>query len=180
MDESANRFAEYTRPVAKKGKNRRLRHLLLLGYIVFALLYCLLFTVPIKIPQVIAVLPIFLWILIFYTQRLVNYEIQVSVSGGFLAFAHIWNKKRTERQRIALKSIREISKLEKGAAPQKTGFRIFDFRADADAEDAYSAICETENGEAIFYFQATPQLLASIRYFNKQAFAAMINNEQSE
>ena len=170
MDETSNRFAEYTRPVAKKGKNKRLRLLLLLGYIVFALLYCLLFTVPIKIPQVIAVLPIFLWIMIFYTQRLVNYEIQTSVSEGHLAFARIWNKKRKEKARVALKAIRKVYKLEGGAMPESKDGQCFDFRADADAEDAYAALCEAEGGKVLYLFQATPQLLSSIRYFNKQAF----------
>ncbi|MBQ8907553.1 MAG: hypothetical protein IJY71_03095 [Clostridia bacterium] len=181
MDENANRFAEYTRPVAKKGKNRRRRRLLLLGYIVFALFYCLLFTVPVKIPQVIAVLPLFLWILIFYTQRLVSYEIQVSVSGGVLAFAKLWGKKRKECARISLKSILSVERIEKGTLPPLTkGQTVYDFRADGDAEANYLARCRDESGEALYLFEASPQLLSSIRYFNKQAFSAAKDGEKQE
>ena len=170
MDESSHRFAEYTRPIAKKGQNRRLRRLLILIYIVFALFYCLLFTIPVKIPQVIALLPLFLWILIFYTQRLVNYEIQVSVTEGALVFSRVWNQKRDEKQRVPLKSILSVCKIEKGASLKQNGLRAYDFRADADAEDCYLATVKTEEGEALYFFQATEQLLASIRYYNKQAF----------
>ena len=83
-------YSEYV--VAKKaeGKNLLLRILLITLYVLFALFYFLFFTVVLPIVMLIALLPLFVWMLVFFTWRYAALEIEYQIHSGTVSFYHIY------------------------------------------------------------------------------------------
>lgn len=162
-------FAEYARPVAKKGKNRRMRMLLVSAYILFAILYCTAFTVLIKIPQVIALLPIFLWMAVFFTWGTVSYECAVRVSSGKLLLLKLRGKKEEALFSLPIKEFSVIAPYAKEHfSPALDGAEILlDHRADKDSSLAYYALFERDGKRCAIIFDAAEKVIHSLYYYNK-------------
>lgn len=167
-EENSFQFAEYAKPVAKIGKNRKQRTLLCLLYVAFAVAYAALF-VFLMVPQVIALLPLFVWMLVFFTWGTVSYEYCVRVSSGEVSFLKLRGKKEKKllsfscREIVAAFPHNESGKQEiKKASPQKT----LDLRADPRL-DGY-ALLYRENGDtALVLFESTIAVATALRYYNK-------------
>lgn len=163
-------FAEFARPVAKKGKNKRLRLLLLLAYFLFALLYVTAFTVLIMLPQVIALLPLFLWIAVYFTWGLVSYECAVRVSSGKLSFLKLRGKKETPLLTLTAKEASVIAPYaeEYLSSLKESGAEILlDHRSDPDNRFAYYALFEKEGKTYAAIFDAEEKVIHSLYYYNK-------------
>lgn len=170
MDENATRSAEYARPVAKKGKNLRLRLLLILCYLLFAAAFCVAFTVLIMIPQVIAVLPVFLWILIFYTWRSVSYEMLVRVESGKLLFGKARGKKVAELLSVRVEELLLCAPYTdeyKGKAEEFSPYTLLDYRADPAGEQVAFAVIPKDGKRLLVLFQASSSVITELRYYNK-------------
>ena len=87
MNEDFINYAEYGVEKKGEGKNRIARILLVCLYIVFSSLYAGFF-ISVRIPHLIAILPILLWILIFFTWRLVKYDCEYRIEKGEMIFSH--------------------------------------------------------------------------------------------
>ena len=136
-------FAEYAKPVANKGKIRLARVLLILGYVSFAVIYCLVFTAAIPLPQVIALLPLFLWMAVFFTWRHVSYECAVRVCEGKLVLLKLNGKKERICQSVSVKDLIEIRPFAEPytALLQAEAIPLLrDHRADPDSACAYYAV----------------------------------------
>ena len=159
-EEYSLRFAEYAVCRRAKGRNRAARVGLLLGYVTFAVAFCLLVTVPIKIPQLIGVLPFLLLILVLVTQPLVRYDLVVRVDGGTFAVLR--------RSRFGTKVLVEkrVKDAESGGAlgllPEGTAVR--DLRGDPDSPDGWFL---TFDGVAVL-FEATRQITSTLRYYKPE------------
>ena len=81
-DELSFNGAEFAKPVENKGKYRKKRFMFLGLYVVFAALYLYLFLVPVKMPALIAILPLFIYILYLATWRYCNFEWLIRVNVG--------------------------------------------------------------------------------------------------
>ena len=67
-------YSEYTVKRLHDKTLKRKKLLLVLLYIAFAAAFCTVFLVLAKMPPVIAALPLFLWILCFFTWKYTNIE----------------------------------------------------------------------------------------------------------
>ena len=155
------RFAEYTVAKRPTGKNRLARILLLLAYFLFALAYVIAFTVIWLLPQVIAVLPLLLVIFIFFTRRLVKYDICVRLDSGRFTVTQISGKLR----RVRLD--RRIQDVTSGGAFETLppGTEFLDLRGDPNAKNGWYLTF----GDVTAVFQATKQLTSAIRYYVPEA-----------
>lgn len=168
-EENSFYYAEYAKPVAKKGKNKQLRLLLILSYILFAILYSVAFTVLIKLPQVIAILPLFLWMAVYFTWGIVSYECAVRVSEGKLSFLKLRGKKEKLLLSFAIKEASVIAPYaEKYTEPLKAiGASPLDFRADSDSKECYYAIVAQGEETKAVIFDAAEKVIHSLYYYNK-------------
>ena len=105
MDEYGFNSASYGVKARAEGKLLLLRVLLILGYVAFSAGYCTVFLVPVKMPALIAVLPILLLILIPSTWRLVSFDYEYVVEHGELAVEKLYNTKK--RRRVLAVRLRE-------------------------------------------------------------------------
>ena len=168
-EESSFQYAEYARPVAKKGKNRRARTLLILLYVFFAIGYSALF-VAINLPMVIAIMPVFTWMLVFFTWGLVSYEYGVKVGSGDVSFVKIHGKREKVLLSFPVKSILAAASYKKDPEAYKahnpTAFH--DFRTDPDEKNDYYAIFEKDGVREAVLFDCTTSVATSLRYYNKE------------
>ena len=159
MEEGSSlRYAEYEVSRRSEGKNRLARWLLCLFYIAFGGAYCVLFTGVIKLPQVIAILPLLLWILIYFTQKLVRYDIKVKVeSGNFSVY-----KSTGKKQRLVF-SARVKTALAGGPATEMAvspGAK--DLRGSAHSPEGWFL----QFPENTVLFEATAALVKALRFYN--------------
>ena len=161
-EENSLHFAECAHPVSKRGKMRGRRTLLVLAYMLFAITYAVFF-VAISLPQPIAILPLFVWMLVFFTWRTVSYECCVRTEDGKISFLRLYGKKEKVLYSCP---ISEIVRIEEGDGHTAT----HDFRADPVAGGGVFALIRTEKGEESFLFDVSDGVVRVIRYYNKSAF----------
>ncbi len=165
-------FAEYAKPVAKKGKVLRLRRLLVLAYVSFALAFTLLF-VTVNMPQVIAIMPVFVWMLVFFTWKLVSYECCVRVSSSKVSLLKLRGKRETLLYSFDAHDIvfglpynedcRAKLKEEKIAS-------VLDLRADPD-EEGFAVLVKERDASRLVVFECTAAVASAMRYYNKAVVA---------
>ena len=171
-EENSFLFAEYAKPVAKRGKNKRLRLVLILCYLLFAAAYALLF-VSINIPQVIALLPLFLWMLVYFTWGIVNYECCVRVASGKVTLLKLRGKKGKEIFSFDAKALAYALPYQdegKERVEKEAVTKTVDLRADP-TKDGYAAVLPTEEGSVLIRFECTHAVANAMRYYNKEVIA---------
>ena len=159
-EEYSLRFAEYAVNRRAKGRNRWARVGLLVGYVAFSALFCVLVTVPVKIPQLIGILPFLLLIAVLLTWPLVRYDLVVRVDGGTFSVLR--------RSRYGTKTLvqRRVKDARGGGAlallPE--GVAVRDLRADPDSPDGWFLLFD---GVAVV-FEATRQITSVLRYYKPE------------
>ena len=88
--------AEFAKPVENKGKYKKKRLMFIALYVLFAALYLYLFLVPVKMPALIAILPLFIYILFLATWRYCNFEWLIRINIGKISIYHVYNKREKE------------------------------------------------------------------------------------
>ena len=161
-------FAEYARPVTKKGKYGRYRLLLVLAYVLFALAYAGFF-VAVKIPQTIAVLPVFLWILVFFTWGLVSFEYSVKVDSGVLSFCKLRGKKEKVLLSLRAKELLLVAAYTQEGLCAHSPSKILDARSDPYTDGGYFAVWKKDGETVAVLFEGTERVIAALRYYNKEA-----------
>jgi hypothetical protein len=160
---------EYTVAQKHEGKWRAYRWLMLGGYAAFAVTYFLIAYLTRFIP-IVAVLPLFIWMLVFFTYKYVNPEYKYKITAGHLTFYKNFGKKSYEILKIklcdamyimplenALEKIRDVEpKVTHSALPSKI------------CTDSYIILYKNERNEpCAFIFKATSEALNSLRFYNK-------------
>ena len=164
-------LADYEYTVAQKceGKWRVLKWLMLGGYALFVGIYCGI-AFSIGFPHIVAVLPIFLWMLIFFTYKYVKPEYKYVITEGNLTFFRVYGKKNYEVLKIKLCDAKHIVPLESAIEEIKE----FDPKVTVSAlpstltTDSYIILYNGERGvPSAFMFKATSGALQSLRFYNK-------------
>lgn len=170
MEENDFNFAEYARPVAAKGENKRRRIFLISGYILFAILYCACFTALIMLPQLIAILPLLLWILIHFTWGIVSYECAVRISSGTMSFLRLRGKKEQLLFSFKIKDAEVIAPfggdyLE--AHRKAKASVILHHTSDKQSSKLYYAMLLHEGEAKSIVFEANDKIIRALYYYNK-------------
>lgn len=169
-----NEFLTYEYSVTPpiKGKRRRLKILLIAAYIVYcAVLLLTVMTVGKLFLPLFALVPLTLWIIIFFTWRYTNPEYEYSITSGVLTFARIFGGR--SRQKVfeqtvkQMETIAPLSKTYSHKIDEYRPTRVYEGSSSHDSPDAYFALFENENGErCVYYFEATDRALKVLRHYN--------------
>ncbi len=167
--EYANNYTEYTVVQKAEGKNRTNRLLLIALYVVYSALFCVVFLGGIgsfKIPMMIALLPVTLWIIIFFTWRYVSVEHEYMLASGVMTFVDICGgRKRKTLFACPVKEMREIAPLR--ATTQLNVKTTVDMRGSVKSTDSYYFIINDRDGEpTAVLFEATSKALQIMKYYN--------------
>ena len=162
MGEGIN-FAEYTVDRKPEGKNRLARVVLIFCYIAFALAYSGVF-IAIRIPQVIAVLPVFIWIAVFFSWKRVCYSYEYRIDGGYMTVSKTVGKKKKELCRIFVRGAIYIRPLLR----QTDKCRVRDYRGSGISPDSYCIVYEKDGVRECVYFEATAALVKVLHRLNEK------------
>ncbi|MBQ8004972.1 MAG: hypothetical protein IJ303_01505 [Clostridia bacterium] len=122
-----------------------------------------------KMFPLLALMPITLWMLVFFTWRYVKVEYEYSMVSGEVTFSNIYGG-RSRKQTISfrIKDCRLIAPLAthehkiKDYAPEK----IFSAVSSSKAADVYFAVFEKDEKLYAVYFEATAKALKIFKYYN--------------
>ena len=160
---------EYTVAQKHEGKWRAYKWLMLAGYLAFAVTYFLVAYLS-RIITVVAILPLFIWMLVYFTWKYVNPEYKYQITEAHIHFYRIFGKKQSEILKIRICDAMYIMPLGsaldriKDIEPKKT-YSALPSRICADS---YIILYKNEQNEpCAFIFKATSDALNSLRFYNK-------------
>ncbi|MBQ8748026.1 MAG: hypothetical protein IJZ08_09215 [Clostridia bacterium] len=165
--EYANNYTEYTVAQKAEGKNLTNRLLLILLYTVYSVVFAVFFLAgPVKIPMLVALLPVTLWIIIFFTWRFVSVEHEYMLASGVMTFVDIYGgRKRKALFACPVKEMREIAPLR--PTTQLNAKTVIDMRGSVKSADSYYFIINDRDGEsAAVLFEATSKAVQIMKYYN--------------
>ena len=159
---------EYTVAQSSEGKWSLFKWLMLSGYALFAAAYFLIAYKSGFIP-VVAILPLFMWILIYFTYKYVKPEYKYEISEAHLRFYRIFGKTAKEIIKIKICEADYIIPLEsaiekiKAYAPKNTYSAI----PSTKSTDLYVILYKNEYKEpSAFLFKATSEALKCLKFYN--------------
>lgn len=158
----------------RDAKNKLLRTFFIILYVVFILLWLVFGFVTAFVP-LLALAPITLWILIFFTWRYVNVEYEYTEGSGVITFTKIYNNRSRKKalvfdirsaEYIALSSDPETERRVADYDPR----REYSFVASKGAPDAYTALFLNENGDrCAVSFVADERIKRHLKMYNAAA-----------
>lgn len=173
-NEFGGNYVEYSVECKSEGKLKLRKLWLILAYIGFVVLYVVLFVVLTKIVPLIAILPLLLWILIFFTWRYTQVEYEYAILQGAFNFSVIYgNRTRKELLEVKIKDMTTIAPYEgemiaRTEAPDIK--HLYSFISSKSSPDIYAAIWQDEEGEkSALLFEATNKTLKICKFYNNPA-----------
>ncbi len=165
-ENAGSNYAEFA--VARKpdGAIKLQRFLFILLYVVFAVAYVAVFAA--KIPYLIAIMPLFVLIMWFFTWKLTKVEytyivyqgqIHIYRHNGYNKAKEIFTAKVSENEGIYPVSDEEYAKF--AAECEVT----FDYSVGKNTDDRYFAIFHVDGKKTAVYFTAASKLLTALRYY---------------
>lgn len=166
-------FTTYEYGVDKKreGSLKLLANLLILLYIVFAVgMFGILYWI--RLIPVGALIPLFLWMLIFFTWRYVQVDDAYYIESGTLTLVRKYgNRSKKTLTEFRIKDAELIAPLadSAGAVRDFAAEREIDARPSMDAADVYVILYRDKSGKrTALYIQVTAAALKSLRYYNEK------------
>ena len=173
VGEYANNYTEYTVSQKAEGIWLLRRTLMILFYVAYGIAFFVLPTMgPVKIPMLVAFLPVTLWIVIFFTWRFVSVEHEYVVSSGVMTFTDVLGG-RTRRVlfAVSVKDMTEIAPVPVGDCVPDGVKAVIDLRGTKASPTGYCFKVQNEEGETFaVLFTATEKALKILRYYNPIAF----------
>ena len=167
-DELSFNGAEFAKPVENKGKYRTKRLMFLGLYVAFAAFYLFIFLVPVKMPALIAILPLFIYILYLATWRYCNFEWLIRVNVGKVSIIHLWNKREKEKLSFSAKSILSaMPDTAENYATLSEGAKVMDFRTAPDEKEAYLILYDEGNGKILVRVSVCRAVVVALRRYSE-------------
>ena len=162
---------EYGAEQKSEGRWRLFRTLMLSAYALYTLAYFVIIYIT-RIFPLGALIPITLWIIIYFTWRYTKPDYRYLIEKGTMTFFVMFGKKKkikkTEIKVSSAEAIAPADALKEKIsefAPQKTYSAI----PSVSACDVYAALyTDAEGKRCVFYFVATSQALKLLHFYNSK------------
>ena len=150
---------------------------LIAGYVIYAAAFFLVGSITRLLLPLIALIPLTLWILVFFTWKYVQVEYEYSFFSGKLTVSRILGNRT--RKRITEVYIRDLSAVfpyedaNVSRAEQFAADETFFAASSMEAENLYIALWQdTESGKRrMLCFEVNEKALKILRYYNASAMA---------
>ena len=163
-------YAEYVYDRKNEGNFKKIKTLAILGYVlVSAAAFIALAT---TLVWLIAVLPIFIWMMVYFTWGFISFDYYYEFNHGEMEFGKVHSGKGGRRRRPVLKiRVKEAKRAEayKDGANLSGAYKLYDF-SESQSSDKRIIIFFEENGkEAAVIFEATAKVARLIASYCKGA-----------
>ena len=168
--EYATNYTEYAVTQKPEGRYLGRRIFLITLYVIYAAAFMLLCLAgPVKIPMLVSLLPVTLWILIFFTWRYAAVEHEYMIASGTITFVNIYGS-RTRRVLFScvIKDMMQIAPLSDTAQYSfSDAAAVIDMRGSVKAEDGYFFTIKDADGKKVaVLFEATEKAVKIMKYYN--------------
>ena len=166
---------EYVVAPKKSGKYQLKRLLLMLSYVLYVVVLLAVGLIVKLIVPLLALIPLSLWIIVFFTWRYVSVEHEYSIVSGEMTVADIYGgRSRKDLVVFRLKECAMIAPAHERQWQERAELfgaeKVYSALSSPDAPDAYFAAFENEKGaKCIVYFEATERALRICRFYNPSA-----------
>ena len=161
---------EYTYEKKPSGIMKLARVLLVIGYILFALLFFL-FCYKTRLLPLFAVCPLFTWMLVFFTWRYVSFDVYYSFERAELEFGKVQLKrKRQARMPIGKISVREAARIARYSDVDRVTLpkRMCDLTSPSDATEQIVVVYNERGRTRAVILEATPKLLKLLKSYSDE------------
>lgn len=171
-----NHEFDYTVTKCVEGSYRKKRILMILGYVVFGLVYFF-GLAALHLYPLMAFVILLEWILVFFTWRYVSIEYKYETVSGGIRFYEVYGgkkkkmllEKRIKEFEVIAPYVKEEAEI---LASEKFDERYFCARSENDLTDCFYATYESEKGRGIVIFEATSAALKILRFYNSNTVIA--------
>ena len=162
-------YATFTYEKKAEGKVRLGRTLMLLGYILYLAVFFIVCYLTKLIP-LFAIAPMTLWIIVFFTWKLVSYDCYFEFKSGYLELGRVKvNKKgvrhKTPKVTVHIKEALSASQYDPAADELKTLERVYDFSASQHSDKRILVVFEEDGKRAGAIFEGTAKVASLIASF---------------
>lgn len=166
----ANNYTEYAVKQRAEGKYFIRRVLLVVLYVVYTFSFAGFFLFgPLRIPMLVALLPVTLWILIFFTWRYASVEHEYMIASGTITFVDIYGgRSRRVLFSCDVKDMMQVAPLPQPYDAVLTGVQsVIDLRGSKDTPDGYFFTVKNNAGKkTAVLFEATEKAVKIMKYYN--------------
>lgn len=171
---------EYAVAEKKTAKLIFKRVTLILIYVFWTVLLLLIGMHTKAIVPLLALTPLSVWILVFFTWRYTQVEYEYSFFSGTLTVSRILGgRSRKELCCVTLKSVRQILPYEEENIPQIEQFQAeksIVAASDEAAPEVYVILWTNDEVRTALYFEANEQAIKILRYYAPFAFSGRKNS----
>ena len=166
-------FSTYEYAVSEKKTVKLLLKKLCLLFIYFLFVVAwFIFGFVSKFFPLLALMPVTLWMLVFFTWRYVNVEYEYSMTSGDITFSKIYgNRQRKKVIEFKIKDCTLIAPFDKSEAKARdySPEKVYYMLSDINAPSAYVALLEKDGKHIAVCFEATEKALKICRFYNAPA-----------
>lgn len=163
--------AEFSYEKKGEGKNKLYRILLICSYVLFVIVFFLACYLS-KLVPAFALAPVLLWILIFFTWRLVSYDMYFEFSTGTLTLGKVRVRKsgrrRTPLLSIPVKSAKEIAPFDASVVISPSE-KLYDFSASATSDKRIFIRFEKNGEPSVAVFEGTARIGKLLSSYSENA-----------
>ena len=172
-EEANEHFSQFAVAAKPTQKDKLTRLFLTLFYIVFAGGYVVLFTVVVKIPYVIAILPFFLWMLWYFTWKRTQREyVYIVCRGTFYIYAVDGYGNAKEVYKAVVSSFEKVAPASFMATSQPDKKLLY--CSSPSLSELYCALSSDNETTTAVYFDPSSKLLSSLRYYGGENVTVMM------
>lgn len=166
-DELSFNGAEFAKPVENKGKYKKISWMLIAIYAAFCGIYLYICLGLTKMAPLIAILPLFLYVLILITWRYCRFEWLIRVNVGKVAIYRVYNKKEKEKHAFSAKSIMSaLPDTAENFAKLSEGATVLDFRTAPDEAEAYLILYNEGEGKMLVRVSVCRSVVVALRRYS--------------
>jgi hypothetical protein len=159
---------EYSCEQKSYGKWKFIRILTLSLYIIYVLAYFLIIYIT-RIFPLGALIPVTLWIIVYFTWHLTKPEYKYTVGHGYFTFYKVGRKKDKKQVEFKISSAKAICPAGSISLKDYNIIKTYSALPQAVCNDAYIAIFEEEGrGTCAIYFVATEGALKLLHLYNSK------------
>lgn len=156
-------YTEYVYDKKAEGKTKLLKYLLIFGYVVFVVAFFFVCYMT-KIIPLFAVCPIVTWIIIFFTWKLVSYDVYYTFEHGNMTFGRVKKRKsgaiRHPKFKLEIKSATLItnSKDATECEEYKSAKKIYDYSSYHASDKLITVVADVNGKKSAVVLENTPKL----------------------
>ena len=169
-ENAASNFVNYGVKKKPEGKYKLKRALLIMAYILVPLAVAGVFIANNILP-ILATLPVFIWMFIFFTWKYVSIEYEYIILDGEFRMLEVYGSKSMRTlvsTRVSgMTAIAPYDHAHKAAADAVPAGNRIEAVSTMSASDIYYAIFKDNGEDCVIFFEATEKTLKVLRYYNE-------------